>query len=96
MANRKRSTRIVTKSKLYNRLADERSFEVRTTRSTKAGVRIESRGLKKLVNVELILPSATHDGEERTVRVSMTGRQARAIYETLTNHYEREAEAQNR
>lgn len=93
MTNRK--TRIVTKSKLYNRLDRERSFEVRTTRSTKAGVRVETRGLKKLTNIEIILPSTTSDGEERTVRLSLTGRQARAIYETLGNHYEREAEVQN-
>lgn len=92
MANRNRSARIITKSKLYNRLDRERAFEVRTTRSTQAGVRIESRGQKKLVNVELILPSTTSDGEERTVRLNMTGRQARALYETLSNHYEREAE----
>lgn len=89
MANR--NPRIVTKSKLYNRLdRSNKSFDVRTERSTKAGVRIETRGTKKLTNVEIILPSTTNDGEDRMVRVTMTGRQARAVFETLSRHYDRE------
>lgn len=93
MANRNITPRIVTKSKLYNRLdRSNKSFAVRTTeRSTQAGVLIESRGTKKRTNVQLLLPSTSNDGESRTVRVNMTGRQARAFYETLARHYDREA-----
>lgn len=88
--------KITTRSKLYNRLAKRgKSFSVRTETSTQAGVLIESRGSKKRVNIELILPSTDTDGSDRTVRVNMTGRQARAIYETLTRHYERENETNN-
>lgn len=82
------STR-TTKSKLYNRLATTKNvFHVRTTPDTQAGIRVESKGAKKRSTVELLLPSTTLDGNRRMVKVQLTGRQAKALFDTLYRHYE--------
>jgi hypothetical protein len=85
--NSRNDTARITKSKLYNKLATRKTFEVRTTLSTAAGVKIETYGAKKGSTVEVLLPSTTHEGSNRTVKVQMTGRQARALYETLSRHF---------
>jgi len=79
----------ITKSKLYDKLADKATFAVRTTHSTAAGVRVESHGTKKGSSVEVLLPSTTITGGKRVVKVEMSGRQARALYETLSKHFGR-------
>ncbi len=77
-----------TKSKLYNGLSNtDATFNVRTTPSTKAGVRVISRGAKKASRVEIVVPSTTIDGSPRVVKLTLTGRQARALFETLDRHY---------
>lgn len=85
------TTRIVRKSKLYNRLSkkyDKNIFAVATDNSTRAGVKIETRGAKKQTSVEVILPSTSSSGEDRLVKVTMSGRQARALYQTLRDFYD--------
>lgn len=77
----------VTKSKLYNKL--DRvigTWNLRVASSTKVGVKVSTRGTKKGSVVEMILPSTTPQGLPCTVRVSLSGRQARAIMETLSDH----------
>lgn len=81
------NNRIVTKSKLFNRLAKDASFDVRTNHSTQAGVKITTSGTKKGTQVEVVLPSTNSSGEDRVIHLTMTGRQARALYETLNSHY---------
>jgi len=94
-SNKKNSNRNkrTTTSKLYSRLSNnENIFQVRTTPgSTQAGVRVATRGVHKGSTVEILLPSTTVDGRDRTVMVGLTGRQARAIYETLARHYDNKA-----
>lgn len=75
------------KSKLYNKLSEGNTFSVRTTLTTQAGVKIEDQGNKKGSIIEVILPSTTITGAKRSVKVQMTGRQARALYETLSRYY---------
>ncbi len=82
---------IVKKSKLYNRLTkkyDKNVFSVRTNRSTRAGVKIERTGDKKQTVVEVVLPSTSATGEDRLVKVTMSGRQARALLSTLREFYD--------
>lgn len=83
-----KKTVYTTTSKLYNRLAEtENVFHVRTTPDTQAGVKIQSKGAKKRSTVELLLPSTTLDGAKRMVKVQLTGRQAKALFDTLHRHY---------
>lgn len=79
----------VFKSKLFNQLSaqEKKVFHVRTSHSTKAGVRVENRGGKKGSQLDILVPSTTIDGTPRTVKVSLTGRQARALYATLNRFY---------
>jgi len=88
-SNKKNVNKRTTTSKLYNRLSNnENIFHVRTTPgSTQAGVRVAGKGAKKGSTVEILLPSTSIDGLDRTVMVGLTGRQARAIYETLNRYY---------
>lgn len=87
MSTKNRNSTRVTKSKLYDQLSNTPTFEVRTKHSTAAGVRVESHGVKKGSTVEILLPSTTITGGKRIVKIDMTGRQARAIYETLARHF---------
>lgn len=87
---RTRTNRLVKKSKLYNSLNktyNKNVFSVAVDHDTRAGVKIESRGSKKQTSVEVILPSTSSTGEDRLVRVTMSGRQARALYQTLSEFY---------
>lgn len=86
--NKNNLFRTVTKSKLYNRLTNtDKVFSVRTSRSTKAGVKVVEKGEKKGMELHLAVPSTTINGEERIVYMVLSGRQARAIFETLDRHY---------
>lgn len=78
------------KSKLFNKMsADEKkTFHVRTSHSSRAGVRVTDPGTKKGVTVDILVPSTSIDGTERIVKMSMTGRQARALFATLHRYYE--------
>ena len=76
-----------TKSKLYSNLNKEvGTWNLRVASSTRIGVKVFSKGTKKGSVVEMILPSTTPEGVPCTVRVCLSGRQARAVYETLARH----------
>lgn len=78
------------KSKLFNKLStdEKKTFHVRTSHSSKAGVRIIDPGTKKGVMVDILVPSTSVDGSDRIVKMSMTGRQARALFATLRRYYQ--------
>lgn len=77
-----------TKSRYYGDFAAfTRTFDVRTSKVTKAGVRVSTTGSKKLTTVEILIPSTTIDGDNRVVKVTLTGRQAKAVYDTMERHY---------
>lgn len=83
----KAAPRKQTKSKLYSGL--DRvvgTWDLRVASSTKIGVKVSSRGTKKGTLVQMILPSTTPEGLPCTVRVNLSGRQARAVFETLGKH----------
>lgn len=83
-----RNRKTTTKSRYYNKFADQKNtFSVRTTQSTKAAILVDSGGNKKATTVEVILPSTTVHGSKRMVKLTLTGRQAKAIFDTLARHY---------
>lgn len=52
------------------------------------GVNVTQDGSKKPVQMELVLPiRRSKRGSRRTARFSLSGRQAREIYETLSRFY---------
>ncbi len=82
-----KNTKLTTKSKLYKNLDGViGTWNVRVASSSRVGVKVSSLGTKKGSVVEMILPSTTPEGVPCTVRVCLTGRQARAVYETLARH----------
>jgi len=84
---RKPAPRKSAKSRLFSGLDKViGTWDLRVASSTKIGVRVSSRGTKKGSLVEMILPSTTPDGIPCTVRVSLSGRQARAVFETLSKY----------
>ncbi|MEK6884815.1 MAG: hypothetical protein AABY22_34605 [Nanoarchaeota archaeon] len=82
--SRKVNSRIVTRSRYFNQFSRGKSVDVSIDSSTLAGVRVQERGNKKGTEVELFLPNGS-----KNVRISMTGRQAKSIVNTLLRHYER-------
>jgi hypothetical protein len=76
--------RIVTKSRYFNRIAEGKSVDVEVDQDTLAGVRVVERGSKKRTEVEVLLPRGS-----KNVRLTLTGRQAKSIFNTLANHYAR-------
>ncbi len=78
------SNRIVTKSRYFNRVASGKSVDVEVDQDTLAGVRVIERGSKKRTEVEVLLPRGS-----KNVRLTLSGRQARSIFNTLANHYDR-------
>jgi len=78
---------LTTKSRLFNDLTTTKTFDVRTSKTTKAGVRVSTTGSKKLTTVEILIPSTTVYGEDRVVKVTLTGRQAKAVFDTMERHY---------
>lgn len=87
--NRKKNC-IIAKNESFSSFdKEEKSFVVRTTKSTKLGVKVSRKGLKKGMNVELIVPSTSLDGTDRSVRLELTGRQVMSIYNTLNDFLEK-------
>jgi len=84
---RKTKNMKVTKNRLYRKLTDKNSFFVRTTAGTQAGIMAATLGNKKGGFVEILLPSTTIEGRKRTVKVYLSGRQARVLFDTLSKHY---------
>lgn len=82
-----KSNRRVVKSKLYNSLNTEDSVLITTADSTRAGVRIEEVGNKQGIEVELLIPIVNNNNDEGVLRLSISGRQARALYTSLNRFY---------
>ena len=52
------------------------------------GVNIEQAAAKKAVKLELVVPIARSDrGSRRTAHLSLSGKQARELYEALSEFY---------
>lgn len=63
---------------------------------TVVGVRVEQRGPKKAIQMDVVLPAPRSSrGSRRTTRVTLSGRQARQVYETLRNFYEKRSDVEN-
>lgn len=77
----------VTRNRLWRKLDDKNSFFVRTTAGTQAGVLAATYGNKKGGFVAILLPSTTIEGRQRTVKVCLSGRQAKVLFDTLAKHY---------
>lgn len=75
---------IVTKSRYFNRIAEGKSVDVEVDNDSLAGVRVSERGNKKGTEVEILLPRGA-----KNVRLTLSGRQALSIFNTLSNHYVR-------
>lgn len=83
-----RKTKVTVKSKLFNKLNNTKNvFSVRTEKNTKAGIRVSKNGTKKQIVVDVLVPSTTIDGSPRVVKMSLSGRQAYALYRTLDKFY---------
>ncbi len=82
--SRKSTRKIVTRSRYFNQFSTGKSVDVSTDPSSLAGVRVQERGNKKGTEVELFLPNGA-----KSVRISMSGRQAKSVFNTLLRHYER-------
>lgn len=78
------SNRIVTKSRYFSRVQDSKTVDVLTEDSTLAGVRVTDLGNKKGDEVEIFLPRG-----DKMVRVVLSGRQGRSVFNTLARHYDR-------
>lgn len=78
------SNRIVTRSRYFNRVVATKTVDVPTDDSTLAGVRVTQLGNKKGDEVELFLPRGN-----RMVRVVLSGRQGRSVFNALARHYDR-------
>lgn len=93
---RKNSTRVSVKNRTYKTLANnEKTFVVRTTKSSQVGVKFLKTGLKKAISVELVLPSTTLDGSERTVRLNLSGRQFSSLVNAYDYFLSKEFKAEN-
>lgn len=66
-----------------------RNAVVLTTAETDTvGVSLEQEASKKAVRMELVVPiSRSQRGSRRAARISLSGRQARELYETLSRFY---------
>jgi hypothetical protein len=61
---------------------------LRTAESDTIGVNVEQSASKKAVRMEMFVPiTRSRKGSRRAARLSLTGRQARELYETLDRFY---------
>lgn len=69
------------------------SIKITTAESDIVGVNMEQSAIKKAVSMEIVVPiRRSGKGSRRAARLSLTGRQARELYESLQRFYENRTE----
>jgi hypothetical protein len=82
------SNKIETRSFRKLRNTANSTMRVRTDRdSNTIGVHISSEGDRQAMDVRVLIPFTTDNGNQIPADLHLTGRQARTLYETLDRYY---------
>lgn len=75
-------------SRIGSRTNPRNSVRINTAESDTLGINVEQSALKKAVSMEIVVPiRRSGKGSRRAAHLSLSGRQARELYESLQQFY---------